>query len=93
MNENIIFLVNVVNIIIAAALFLVSFNTYRTYKLKIFKNAWSILAIGSMLWLIGHVLMIIGGTGMVHYILFTLFIILLTLALHMLSKTAKTLGV
>ena len=91
--STLIFVVNVINIAIALMLFLVSFRTYRAYKLKIFKNAWFILMIGSLLWLIGHILMIIGERGFIHYTLFTTFIILLTVALHLLAKTAKTLGV
>ena len=83
----------VVNVIIALILFLVSFKTYRSYKLRIFKKAWLIITIGSILWLIGTVLLLVGKIGMIHSVLFTTFIILLTIALYLLSKTAKTLGV
>ncbi len=93
MSESVVFLVNVLNVIIAAVLFLVSFNTYKSYKLHIFKKAWLLITLGSALWLVGHVAMLLGSRGILHYALFTVFIILLALALSMLSKAAKTLGV
>lgn len=89
-----VFVVNIMNIIIALFLFMVSFKTYKSYKLKIFKNAWFLVVIGSLLWLLGHVIMLLDSkVGFIHYTLFTLFIILLTIALYSLAKTAKTLGV
>ncbi|HIQ49702.1 MAG TPA: hypothetical protein EYH56_00745 [Nanoarchaeota archaeon] len=83
----------IVNVIIALILFLVAFRTYKSYKLRIFKNAWLIITIGSVLWLIGTLLLLVGEVGVIHTALFTIFIILLTIALYLLSKVGETLGV
>ncbi len=90
--SDILTFVNLLNIIIALFLTLVAFNTYTSYRLRIFKIPWLIILFGSVLWLLGHILMFFGLRGLVHYTLFTLFILLLTVALYLLARTGKTLG-
>ncbi len=85
-------IINTINIIIAFILFTITLRTYRSYKLKIFKRAWGVLAFGAFLWVLGHIFMILHAPPYIHYTLFTLFIVFLAIGIFMLSQAAKTLG-
>jgi hypothetical protein len=84
--------INVLNILIALLLFLITIRAYLSFKLKIFKDAWLVLTIGSFLWLMGHIALFIGAPKFIHYTLFTLFIIFCAIGIFMLATSAKILG-
>lgn len=93
MNKTSILLaVNIVNAIFAIILVMVSFEAYRTFYLRFYKKGFLSILIASLLWLLGHALVLIGARGFLHYLVFTLFIIFLTLGIWQLRKAALMSG-
>ena len=84
--------VNLFNLGISILLMAVTVNAYFSFNLAVFRRAWALLALGSFLWFVGHVLMILKIFGPLHYILFTAFIVILAAGIYLLSRTAKRLG-
>ncbi|NOZ82002.1 MAG: hypothetical protein GXO63_02520 [Candidatus Micrarchaeota archaeon] len=87
-----VLVVNVFNLAVAFVLMAVTVNAYFSFRLAIFKRIWLFLIAGSFLWFLGHVLMILRVTGPVHYVLFTVYIIVLAIGIYLLSRNAKKLG-